>query len=130
MAKDFKERTITINLKRAFAKPLTKRAIASKFALKNGVTKETRLTDIKLSNKLNELLWGRGKYNAIRKLTVKVVKEKNTARVMLPEEKYEPKQEKKKDNKTAEKAPVEAKAANLAAEKKEEAKTAKVAKKE
>ncbi|MFA5931164.1 MAG: hypothetical protein WC821_02535 [archaeon] len=99
MAKDFKEKIITINLKRAFEKPVTKRAIGAKFALKAGVEKETRLHKQLISNKLNEFLWARGKYNAPRKITVKVVKDKDTARIMLPEEKYEPKAEKKKETK-------------------------------
>jgi len=103
MAKDFKERTITINLSRAFEKPLTKRAIAAKFALKAGVEKETRLHKILISNKINEALWANGRFSAPRRMTVKVVKEKDTARVMLPEEKYEPKTDKKKETKTAEK---------------------------
>ena len=89
MAKDFKERIITINLKRAFEKPVTKRAIGATFALKAGVEKETRLHKQLISNKLNEFLWARGKYNAPRKITIKVVKDKDTARIMLPEEKYE-----------------------------------------
>jgi ribosomal protein L31E len=126
MAKEFSEKTITINLKRAFEKPLTKRAIAAKFALKNGVTKETRLKDIRLSNKLNETLWANGKYSAPRKITVKVVKDKEIARVMLPEEKFEPKQDKKKTEKAKEeKAAAPAKTENKAPEKKEEAKKVK-----
>lgn len=108
MAKDFKERIITINLKRAFEKPVTKRAIGAKFALKAGVEKETRLHKQLISNKLNEFLWARGKYNAPRKITIKVIKDKDTARIMLPEEKYEPKTDKKKETKVA--AKEEAKA--------------------
>jgi ribosomal protein L31E len=97
MAKDFKEKTITVNLRRVFEKPATKRAIAANYALKANVEKETRLSNVKLSNSLNELIWSRGRYNTPRKLTVKIVKDKETARVMLPEEKYEPKQDKKKE---------------------------------
>ena len=128
MAKDFKERTITVNLSRAFDKPLTKRAIAAKFALKNCVTKETRLEKVLLSNELNEFLWARGKYNCPRKMAIKIVKEKDTARVMLPTEKYEAKTDKKAPKIEAKKeevkaAPVEAKPA-----KEEKAKTAKAKK--
>ena len=113
MAKDFKEKTITINLSKVFEKPITKRVIAAKYIICQGVKKETRLNEFKISNELNELLWVRGKYNAQRKITVKVVKDKDTARIMLPSEKYEAKAEKKAGAKTAEKetAPTEAKVA-------------------
>lgn len=107
MAKDFKEKTITVNLRRVFEKPVTKRAIAAKFALKCAVEKETRLEDIKISTGINELFWGRGRYNSPRKVTVKIIKEKNTARIMLPTEKYEPKTDKKKEGKKEETAKKE-----------------------
>ncbi|MFA5125633.1 MAG: hypothetical protein WC462_01360 [archaeon] len=103
MAQDFKEKTITINLRKVFNKPLTKRAISAKYALKQAVEKETRLKKILISNKVNEMLWAKGKFNAPRKITIKVIKEKDTGRVMLPEEKYETKQEKKKETKTEKK---------------------------
>lgn len=91
MAKDFKEKTITINLSKVFEKPVTKRVIGAKHIICEGVKKETRLEEFKISNELNELLWSRGKYNSARKITVKVVKDKEVARIMLPTEKYEPK---------------------------------------
>ena len=95
MAKEFKEKTITINLSKVFEKPVTKRVIAAKHIICEGVKKETRLKEHKISNELNELLWCRGKYNAQRKITVKIVNEKGVARIMLPSEKYEAKKEKK-----------------------------------
>jgi ribosomal protein L31E len=113
MAQDFKEKTITINLKKVFDKPVTKRAISGKNAIKSAVEKETRISDLKISNKLNELIWGKGKYNVPRKITIKVIKEKTKGIIMLPEEKYEPKQDKKKaeekkvqETKKEEKAPA------------------------
>lgn len=112
MAKDFKEKTITINLSKVFEKPVTKRMIGAKHIIEQAVTKETRLKEHKISNELNILLWSRGKYASARKITVKVVKDKDVARIMLPTEKYEPKE--------AKKAAVKAeKEATPAAEKKE-----------
>ena len=95
MAKEFKEKTITINLRKVFQKPATKRAISAKNMLKAAVTKETRLKETTISNKLNELIWGRGKYKTPRIITVKVINEKGRGVILLPEEKYEPKQDKK-----------------------------------
>ncbi|MEK6958457.1 MAG: hypothetical protein AABW59_00250 [archaeon] len=110
MAQDFKEKTINLNLKRAFEKPVTKRATGALFEIRQSVKKETRATDIRISNKLNELVWGRGKFNCPRHVTVKVVKAKDYVIVMLPEEKFE---EKKKE------APKSAAAAKAAPAKEE-----------
>ena len=94
MAKDFKEKTITINLSKVFLKPVTKRVIGAKHVICECVKKETRLENFKISNELNELLWSKGRYNSARKITVKVIKEKDVARIMLPSEKYETKKDK------------------------------------
>lgn len=96
MAQEFKEKTIIVNLSKAFNKPTTKRAVSAKNMLKKAVVKETRMKDIKLSNGINEAIWARGRYNAPRRITIKVVADKETARVMLPTEKYDIKQDKKK----------------------------------
>jgi ribosomal protein L31E len=110
MAKEFKEKTITINLSKVFEKPVTRRVVSAKHVICEGVKKETRLKELKISTKLNELLWSRGKYYSQRKITVKIVNEKGVGRIMLPEEKYEAKQEKKTTAKgDKEAAPVEAK---------------------
>ena len=76
MVKEFKEKTITINLRKAFEKPTTKRTTSAKNILINAIKKETRAKIVKISNKVNEEL--------------------------MPDEKYEPKQEKKKDDKKTE----------------------------
>ena len=73
MVKEFKEKTITINLRRAFAKPVTKRAKSALFAMKQAVKKETRAENIKVSNLVNETLWEKGLFKCPRKITVKVV---------------------------------------------------------
>jgi ribosomal protein L31E len=100
MAKEFKEKTIIANLSKVYQKPATKRARSAATILRNIITKETRMENIKFSNKVNELLWSRGKFNAPRKVTIKVIPDKGIARVILPDEKYEPKTEKKDAKKT------------------------------
>jgi len=102
MAKEFKEKTITVNLKQVFQKPVTKRAINANYVLRETVRKETRLKEFSISNKINELFWSRGKYNCPRKVTVKIVNEKGRAIIMLPDEKYTPKSDKKKTDAKAE----------------------------
>lgn len=99
MAQEFKEKTLNINLRRVFDKPTSKRAIASLYVVKESVKKETRKTNIALSNGVNELLWSKGKFGAIRNITVKVVadeKDKSKAMVYLPDEKIAEKKEAKK----------------------------------
>ena len=103
MAKEFKEKTITVNLSRVFEKPTTKRTIAAKHVICKQVEKETRLKEFKISNALNETIWSKGRYSSPRKIVVKIVKDKNTARIMLPTEKYEPKEAKKAQPKPTEK---------------------------
>jgi len=116
MAQDLKERTINLNLKRVFEKPVTKRATGALFVIKESVKKETRATDIRLSNKVNEIVWARGKFNCPRHLTIKVLKMKDYVMVTLPEEKFE---EKKKE---APKAPAAKTAPAKVESKKEEPK--------
>lgn len=94
MAKEFKEKTITINLSKVFEKPTTKRATGAKHVICKKVEKETRLKEFKISNQVNETLWSRGKYSSPRKITIKIIKDKNMARIMLPSEKYIPKEAK------------------------------------
>lgn len=112
MAKEFKEKTITVNLRKAFEKPATKRAICAKNMLKKAVEKETRKSTVKLSNQVNETIWARGRGNTPRKIIVKIISEKEKALVMLPSEKYEPKDKKKeaakKEEKKTESKPAEA----------------------
>jgi ribosomal protein L31E len=103
MAQEFKEKTITVNLKQVFSKPAGKRAVNAKSVIIQKLKKETRLTDYKISNKVNEALWARGKYTVPRIIVLKVVNEKGKGIILLPTEKYEPKQDKKKETKTAEK---------------------------
>ncbi len=87
MVKEFKEKKIIVSLRRAFDKPVTKRARATLFVLKNAVRKETRAEEIKISNKVNEYLWEKGRVKGKRKITIKAVKTKEGVTVYLPEEK-------------------------------------------
>ncbi len=103
MAQEFKEKTITINLRKVFSKPAGKRAVNAKHTILQAVKKETRLKEFKISNKVNEALWARGKYTVPRTIIVKIANEKGKGIILLPTEKYEPKQDKKKETKTAEK---------------------------
>jgi ribosomal protein L31E len=95
MVKEFKEKMITINLRRVFDKPSTKRAKSALFILKKAVRKETRMDNIKISNQVNEELWQNGLFKSIRKITVKVIPDKEFIRVLMPKEKFVVKEEKK-----------------------------------
>ena len=57
MAKEFKEKIITINLRKVFEKPATKRTKSALFLIKKAVKKETRKEKIKISNMVNEEIW-------------------------------------------------------------------------
>ena len=87
MAQEFKEKTINVNLIKAFAKPRTKRTISAMHFLKSAITKETRKTNIKISNGINEAIWGRGRYNCSRSLKIKLISEKDTISAYLVDEK-------------------------------------------
>jgi ribosomal protein L31E len=106
MAQEFKEKKITVNLVKAFSKPRTKRAKSAMHFLEEAVKKETRLSKAKISNAVNETLWGRGLFNCPRSITVKIIADKDTARIYLPDEKVEEKKAKetKKEEKKEEKA--------------------------
>jgi len=99
MVKEFKEKTITVNLSKAFEKPETKRAKGALKILIDKIRKETRAKNIKITNSVNEAIWGKGLFKSLRKITVKVVQEKDNVRVYLPEDKIveEKKQTTKKE---------------------------------
>lgn len=99
MAQEFKEKTITVNLIKAFAKPRTKRTRSAMHFLKAAITKETRKTNIKISNGINETIWGRGRYNCPRNMTVKLIADKDVLHAYLVDEKIEEKKADKKDAK-------------------------------
>ncbi len=98
MVKEFKEKIITINLRKAFDKPMTKRAKSALYILKQAVRKETKKDNIKISNQVNEELWQNGLFKSIRKITIKVIHDKEMIRVLMPNEKFETRE--KNDKKT------------------------------
>jgi ribosomal protein L31E len=104
--KDFKEKIITINLKRAFTKPIKRRSECAIRVMKDRITKETRLSEFKISNKVNEVMWARGITNCPRKIIVKIINEKGIAKVYLPDETIVKKAE--KSEKTEAKAEAKA----------------------
>jgi ribosomal protein L31E len=111
MAKDFKEKIITVNLRRAFEKPVTKRAKSALFVLKAAIRKETRIDNIKITNDVNEEIWQNGLFKSLRKITVKVVKEEGGVRVYMPKETVIKAETKKTDKKpVSEKTKAEPKA--------------------
>lgn len=130
MAKEFKEKTITVNLRKAFEKPDTKRAICAKNMLICAVKKETRIKNIRISNKVNEFIWARGRGKSPRRIIVKIVAEKEGAIVLLPEEKYEAKKEKKTEGKKETKTENTPKAEETKAKTEEKKETKPTAKKE
>jgi len=95
MVKEYKEKIITVNLRKVFDKPVTKRAKSALFVIKEAVRKETRAENIKISNLVNETVWERGLFKAPRKITVKVIPGKDGVNVYLPDEKVKAKEEKK-----------------------------------
>ena len=97
MAKEYKEKKITVNLSKVFLKPATKTARAAVFLLRKKIVKETRAKKVLLSNAVNEALWQYGRGGSPRKITVKVINDKGTARAYLPDEKVELKEEVKKE---------------------------------
>ncbi|MCX6801439.1 MAG: hypothetical protein NTZ73_04595 [Candidatus Diapherotrites archaeon] len=132
MAKEFKEKTITVNLKKAFFKPTSKRAKSALFFVKEAVKKESRKKEVAISNGINESLWARGLYKIPRRIVVKIIAEKERAFVCLPNEKITKKEEKKGEAKviresTSEK--IQEKLKEVIEEKKEERKKRKAKKK-
>ncbi len=93
-----KEKIVTINLRKIFEKPATKRANSAIYTLKKAVRKETKNDNIKISNGVNEALWARGLFKGIRKIKVRIIDGKEV-RVYLPDEKIEIKEEKKNKGK-------------------------------
>lgn len=124
-----KEKTITVNLRKVFDKPATKRAKSALFALKKAVKKETRKDNIKISNKVNEALWQRGLFKSLRKITVKVTIDKD-AKVYMPDEKIIVKEEKKTPKTIKEKVTEKKEEITKTIDKKEDKPKAKKTKKE
>ena len=109
------ERMYTIPLRREFTKvPRWKRAKKSIIAIKEFASRHMKGKEVKISNKLNELIWSMGGKNTISKVKVKMKKEEDIVYVRLPEEKEEVKKvkiekTKKKEEKKGEEKKIEKK---------------------
>jgi large subunit ribosomal protein L31e len=94
--KDSIERIVTIPLRAGCLKKArndrTKRAI---YEIKQYALRHTDAEEVKVSKLVNELLWQYGIQKPPNKLKVKLSVSEGVAKVMLPDEKEEPKEEKK-----------------------------------
>ncbi len=90
------ERMVTIPLRAGWLKKArndrTKRAI---YEIRQYAMRHTDAGEVKVSKLVNELLWQYGIQKPPNKLKVKLSVSEGTAKVMLPDEKEEPKEEKK-----------------------------------
>lgn len=108
------EKSFTVPMQKVFDKPRTKRAakavnLVKRFLKKNFRTNEKQ---IKLSNKINELLWSKGIEHAPRRIEIKAILEDGVVRAFLKGEKIE-----KIEKKEEEKKEVKEKEAEEAAKK-------------
>ena len=76
-----------IPLKNAYYVPRWKRAKKAIKIIRKFVTRHLKVEDVKISNKVNEIVWKRNIKKPPRKIRVKVVKiDEETAEVKLPNE--------------------------------------------
>ncbi len=91
------ERIYVIPLRKEFLKvPRWKRAKKSMKVIREFALRHMKADDVKISNKVNELIWSGGGKDVISKIRVRIRKEDKVAYVELPEEKTEKKVEKEK----------------------------------
>ncbi len=119
------EKIITVSFTKVFDKPVTKRATSSLFVLKKAITKETRKKEVKISNKVNEAIWEKGLFKSPRRITVKVVVDKDAYAYMPDEEIPKAKDDKKAGAKAKTEEKVDSKVAPKKEETKEKTKTIK-----
>ncbi|MCD6434370.1 MAG: 60S ribosomal protein L31 [Candidatus Diapherotrites archaeon] len=100
MAKEKKEVVeYIVPLKKAYNAPRSKRAKKAKNLLKKFIVKHFRTKNIKISPKLNEIIFARGIEKPPRKIAVKVLLKDNIANVYSAAEKIEVAKEKKVEEK-------------------------------
>jgi large subunit ribosomal protein L31e len=124
------EKVYTVNLRDAFEKPRGKRSPKAIGIIRAFVVRHTKtdIENVRVSNKLNAIVWARGIQKPPRRVKIKVVKTDSIAFVYHIDEKVEqPKPEKKEEKKAAEKKeePKEAKKEEKKAEKPQNKPTAK-----
>ncbi len=81
------ERIYTINLKKILITPRWRRAVRAVNLVKEFAYKHMRASEVKIEEAVNRLIWMRGIESPPRKLTVKMVKDKEgVVTVSLPSE--------------------------------------------
>ncbi|MCX8192042.1 MAG: 60S ribosomal protein L31 [Nitrososphaerales archaeon] len=81
-------RIYVIPLRRAWLAPKHRRAIRAINLVKEFAERHMKGSEVKIDTSLNELIWSRGIKNPPRKITVKMVKDKDgVVTVSLPSEK-------------------------------------------
>ena len=95
------EKTLTIPLRKAFEKPRRMRAAKAVNILKQQLKKNFRVTgeQIKISNKVNEYIYGKGIEHIPRKIEIKALVEDNIVNAYLKNEKIEKKEKRKPEEK-------------------------------
>jgi large subunit ribosomal protein L31e len=76
-----KEVVLTVNLRRAYDKPRTKRLKAAIKELRKAIARFTKSEVVKISQKVNEMFFKRSVNKPPRRIRVKVVKKGTTAYV-------------------------------------------------
>ncbi len=101
------ERIMTVPLRRGFIKaPKNKKAVMAVRTLRRFVSRHTKTDEenVKISHGVNEKIWIRGIQKPPGKIRVKVLKEGDIVRVLLPEEQVKEKSEVKKTEESKEKS--------------------------
>lgn len=81
------ERIYTVNLRRLIITPRWRRAVRAINLLKEFAQKHMKASEVKIDQSVNNLIWGRGIENPPRKITVKMVKDKEgVVTISLPTE--------------------------------------------
>lgn len=123
------EKQFVVSFSKVFRAPRPKRAFRAINFLKKFVFKHFRVEEdnVMISQAVNEKIWERGREHIPRRIEIKIVKEKEKARVYLKDEKIEkPKKEKAKEEpKKEEKKEEEKTAEEKETERKKEEKKAK-----
>ncbi|MEM4295461.1 MAG: 50S ribosomal protein L31e, partial [Candidatus Anstonellales archaeon] len=79
--KENEEIVMTINLRRAYEKPRTKRLKTAVKLLRDAVKRFAKVNVVKISNSINQLFFKKSIKKPPRKLKIKVIKEKEQGRV-------------------------------------------------
>jgi len=81
------ERIYTVNLRRLIITPRWRRAVIAVNMLKEFAQKHMKASEVKIDQSVNNLIWSRGIESPPRKLTVKMVKDKDgVVTISLPSE--------------------------------------------